>query len=226
MSDAPEAEPAPESAPEPVPEPEPMPQYVPGPALPVTHRRRRAWYLLAVPVGFLLIATPVYLVWAGYFRTIGQQTAYNRVNKATQSMVRALGLDPAQHPTLASVTHCDNGMGGWHHWQLDGSSTLHATPDQAVVLAKRMEVNLLMAGDFDVHLTVKGPEVRVSGHLDHTGIYLTYSPADYKDELIFGASTKCEVAVGPHDFDNDNGYRLTDDQGHLLPSPGYGSPTG
>jgi hypothetical protein len=197
--------------------------------LPIPHPRRRTWFvpgLIASAVAITIIAIPIYLIWAGYFRTIGQQTAYNRVNKATQTLVTALGLDPAQHPTFATVTHCDNGMGGYHHWSLDGTTSLHVPPDQALALAKRLEARLLMTGHLDARLTVKGPQIRVDGHLDDAQIYLDYSPADYKDELIVGASTKCEVAVGPHDFDHDTGFPLTDNQGHLLPSPGYGTPTG
>ena len=191
------------------------------------YRRRPPFPVLLVSLFLLaLLGRGVYSVWSDYFRTISRQTAYDRVTTATQTMVTSLGQDPARHPAFVAVDHCDNGMGGYHHWEMAGSASIDVTPDQAVPLTRRLESVLVMTGHFAVKRTVVGSEVTVSAHLDHTDVFLSYQPSQHPDRLDIEARTKCEVAVGPHDDEHDAGYPLTDDQGHLLPSPGYGPTTG
>jgi hypothetical protein len=202
------------------------PPLPPPPSGPGYRRRPPFLALLVVLIVLALIGRSVYSVWSGYFRTIGRQTAYGRVNKATQTMVTSLNEDPAQHPTLVAVNHCDNGFGGYHHWEMIGSTSMNVTPDQAMTLMKRLESMLVMTGHFDVKLTVKGSDATVSGHLHHTDVFLSYQPSERSNRLDFKATTKCEVDVGPHDYDHDLSYPITDDRGHLLPSPGYGPTTG
>ena len=183
--------------------------------------------MLAAAAVVLTMAVVVGLLLTDHFRKISQQTAYNRVNEATQSLVMMLGQNPARHPTFAYISHCDNGMGGNSGWRVGGSSSMQAvTPDQAAALGKSLEAALRSAGYSDVKLTVDGPNVNLRGNGDGAQVYLNYRPSDTKDILGFGATTDCDVAVGPHDIDNDAGYPLTDDQGHLLPSPGMGTGTG
>jgi len=177
-------------------------------------------------IPLVLVALVVFWVWSDYFRTIARQSAYDRVNKATQTMVTSLGQDPAQHPAFVAVNHCDNGMGGYHHWEMIGSTSMNVTPDQAVTLTERLESMLVMTGHFAVKRTVKGSDVTVSSHLDHTDVFLSYEPSKNPNRLDFEARTRCEVDVGPHDYDHDQSYPFTDDQGHLLPSPGFGPTTG
>lgn len=193
------------------------------PAVPARRRHTRLALVVAAA-----LATGAAL--AGWLLTdhsdISQQTAYDRVNKATQSLVTMLGQDPARHPTFASVSHCDNGAGGYSGWLVDGGSSLQAiTPDQAVALGHRLEAALHRAGYSNVALAVDGPNVDVHGRGDNVGVYLHYRPSDTKDYLQFGATTDCNVTVGPHAADQDAGFPLTDDQGRLLPSPGTGTRT-
>ena len=165
--------------------------------------------MLAAAAVVLTMAVVVGLLLTDNFRKISQQTAYNRVNEATQSLVMILGQNPARHPTFAYISHCDNGMGGNSGWRVGGSSSMQAvTPDQAAALGKSLEAALRSAGYSDVKLTVDGPNVNLRGNGDGAQVYLNYRPSDTKDILGFGATTDCDVAVGPHDIDNDAGYPL------------------
>lgn len=198
---------------------EPAPGPYPTPVR--RHARGRVVAVVAIVTLVVVIAAGWLLI--DHFRKVSQQTAYNRVNKATQSLATLLGLDPAQHPTYAYVTHCDNGVGGYSGWSVSGTSSMPVTADQVAPLVDRLEAALRSHGYSDVKRYSDSTIVSVRGHGGGVGVFLTYQPKVSHDRVDFGAATGCDVAVDSHGSD---GYPLTDDQGHLLPSPGTGTSTG
>lgn len=184
---------------------------------------RRSGRIAAIAVSggvVVAVAAFAFVHYRGSSSKVSQSAAYGQVNAATIEVVRALGQDPAQHPTFARVDHCDTGTGDYSGWRVSGGASLKAVaPADAAALGRRLETHLRGAGYSDVSLVVDGQNVAVRGSHGGVQVYLTYRPSETRDLLQFGAVTDCDVVPDRHPADED-GYPITDDSGKLLPAGG------